>query len=310
MKKIILLFSLISLVGCSQFSSRKDQSQNIIFQSSIPQGKYNFTIVSLPYPHNYNEKISFYKTLDINLSNLNDVQLNGINLLISNEMNQDFSSLLNTGWLDKEIIGMKVVEDLTEKDISYLNKIAIATPENAGNLQKLLNRQYYLLLQLTNNENMYNPEFLYTELDKNLLMETILLNRKSLIDNLNRIKENFIYLVSSKKIDVPLYADSDNLNLNNLPNNPVIFEKSATDSGFKVFTDNLVIFVGNGKNVYSTENYQFTANIVTPNSLDDLKNISNDSIGVSKISKWKRKEWRKNISDETLEKKFSTWEAN
>ena len=60
-------------------------------------------------------------------------------------MNQDFVSILNTGWFDKEIIGMKVVEDLTKEDVDYLNTLAITTPENAGNLQKLLNRQYYLL---------------------------------------------------------------------------------------------------------------------------------------------------------------------
>ena len=310
MKKIILLFSLITLVGCSQFSSRKDQSQNIVFQNSVPQGKYNFTIISLNYPQNYSDKISFYKTLDSNLSNLNDVQMNGINLLISNEMNQDFSSLLNTGWFDKEILGMKVVEDLTNNDINYLNKITVATPENAGNLQKLLNKQYYLLLQLTDNEYMYNSEFLYTELDKSLLMESILLNRKSLIDNLNKIKKNFVYSIHNDIANAPLYSSIENINLKNFPNNPVIFEKSVNNSGFKVLSDNLIIFVGNGKNIYSTENYDFTANIVTPNSLDELRNISKDSTGVSRILKWKRKEWRKNSTNENLEKKFSAWEEN
>ncbi|MGL5279935.1 MAG: hypothetical protein ACRC8M_12850 [Cetobacterium sp.] len=310
MKKIILLFSLITLVGCSQFSSRKDQSQNIVFQNSVPQGKYNFTIVSLNYPQTYSDKISFYKTLNSNLSNLNDVQANGINLLISNEMDQDFSSLLNTGWFDKEILGMKIVEDLTNDDINYLNKITVATPENAGNLQKLLNKQYYLLLQLTDNEYMYNSEFLYTELDKSLLMESILLNRKSLIDNLNKIKKNFIYSIHSDVTNAPIYLSTNDINLNNFPNNPVIFEKSTENSGFKVLSNNLIIFVGNGKNIYSTEDYNFTANIVTPKSLDELKNISRDSTGVSRILKWKRKEWRKNSTNENLEKKFSTWEEN
>lgn len=310
MKKIILLFSLITLVGCSQFSSRKDQSQNIVFQNSIPQGKYNFTIVSLNYPQNYNDKISFFKALDSNLSSLNDAQINGINLLISNEMNQDFSSILNSGWFDKEIIGMKVIEDLTKNDIDYLNKISVATPENAGNLQKLLNKQYYLLLQLTDNESIYNSEFLYTELDKTLLMETILLNRKSLIDNLNKIKKNFIYSLPNNLVDTPLYLPTDDINLNNFSDNPIIFEKSAINSGFRVLSDNLLIYVGNGKNVYSTEDYTFTANLAVIDSLGELKNISKNSSGVSRIIKWNRKEWRKTLNNETLEKKFSTWEDN
>lgn len=310
MKKIILLFSLITLVGCSQFSSRKDQSQNIVFQNSIPQGKYGFTIVSLNYPQNYNEKILFFKQLNSNLEDLNDIQINGLNILVSNEMNQDFVSILNTGWFDKEIIGMKVVEDLTREDIDYLNTLAIITPENAGNLQKLLNRQYYLLLQLTDSENMYNSEYLYTELDKSILMETVLLNRKSLIENLSRIKKNFIYFATDERPNVPLYSPTTDLNLNKFSSNPVIFEKSSTESGFKVFSNNLILYVGNGKKLNSTEDYELTAKIVTPISLDELKDISRNSMGVSKILKWKRKEWQKNITDETLEKKFSTWEGN
>ena len=148
-KKFILLFSLITLVGCSQFSNRKDQSQNIVFSSSIPQGRYDFTIVSLSYPQDYNNKIDFYKNFNRALSDLTGVQKSGLNLLITKEMNTDFTSLLTTGWFDKEILGMKIVEDLDENDINYLNSLNISTPTNAGNLQELLNRQYYLLLQLT-----------------------------------------------------------------------------------------------------------------------------------------------------------------
>lgn len=308
MKKFILFFSLITLVGCSQFTNRKDQSQNIVFNSSIPQGKYNFTLVSLNYPQDYNNKIDFYKNLNKSLSELTSVQKNNLNILITENMYNDISSLLNTGWFDKEIIGMKVVEDLNRTDIDYLNAINISTPTNAGQLQELLNKQYYLLLKLIDSENMYNSEFLYTELDKSLLMENILLDRKSLIENIKNIQKNFIYDSNINMKNVPIYLNSNFSNINKFSSNPVIFENSNKASGFKVFSKNLVIFIGDNNELYSNKDYEFTSTIVSPSSLNNLKEISKNSTGVSKIINWKRKEWKKTINNETLESKFSTWE--
>lgn len=308
MKKFILFFSLITLVGCSQFTNRKDQSQNIVFNSSIPQGKYNFTLVSLNYPQDYNNKIDFYKNLNKSLSELTSVQKNNLNILITENMYNDISSLLNTGWFDKEIIGMKVVEDLNRTDIDYLNAINISTPTNAGQLQELLNKQYYLLLKLIDSENMYNSEFLYTELDKSLLMENILLDRKSLIENIKNIQKNFVYDSNINMKNVPIYLNSNFSNINKFSSNPVIFENSNKASGFKVFSKNLVIFIGDNNELYSNKDYEFTSTIVSPSSLNNLKEISKNSTGVSKIINWKRKEWKKTINNETLESKFSTWE--
>ncbi|MCQ8211529.1 hypothetical protein NON08_02955 [Cetobacterium somerae] len=308
MKKFILLFSLVTFVGCSQFSSRKDQSQNIVFNSSIPQGKYTFTLVSLDYPQSYNKKIDFYKNLNKTLSELTVVQKNNLNLLITQNMYIDFTSLLNTGWFDKEILGMKVVEDLNENDIDYLNTLNVSTPTNAGDLQQFLNKQYYLLLKLTDNENMYNPEFLYTELDKSILMENTLLDRKSLIDNIKSIQKNFVYDSNINIKNVPIYLNSNFSNIDKFSTNPIIFENSNTTSGFKAFSKSLVIFIGDNNKIYSNKDYEFISTISSPLSLDNLKDISRNSTGVSKIINWKRKDWKKITNNETLENKFSTWE--
>lgn len=310
MKKFILFFSLIIFVGCAQFSNRKDQSQNIVFSSHIPQGKYNFTLLSLNYPKNYNDKINFYKNLDNSLSELTIVQKNNINFLITKDMQNDFLSLLANGWIDKEIIGMKIVEDINTDDINYLNSINIPTPTNAGNLQIFLNKQYFLLLQLTNSENMYNPEFLYTELDKSLLMENILLNRKSLIDNIKSIQKNFVYDSDIQLNNTPIYLNTNTKNIANFPNNPVIFKKSNNISGFEVLTNNIVIFIGDTTKILSNKDYEFTSNIISLLSLDNLKDITKNSTGVSKIIDWKRKEWKNVSNHQSLESKFSTWEGN
>ena len=309
MKKILLLFSLITLVGCSQFSARKDHSQHITFKSSIPEGKYNFNLVSLEYPSNYNEKINFFKNLNTSLESLNSVQKNSFNLLITEEMNIDFNDLFNTGWLDKEILGMKIVEDLNPDEKNYLNSFNISVPTEAGEIQKLLNRQYFLLLKLTNNEALYNSEFLYTELDKSLLMEDILLNRKSLIENINSIKKNFVYFDSIGKNKKIIFIPNVTANINNLDDKSVIFQNSNTNSGFVVLPNSLVLFVGNNKKYLSTDDYEFTSNIVTPTSLDDLKKLLANSNSVSNLASWERTKKIENNSTESLENRFSTWEA-
>lgn len=309
MKKILLLFSLITLVGCSQFSARKDHSQHITFKSSIPEGKYNFNLVSLEYPSNYNEKINFFKNLNTSLESLNSVQKNSFNLLITEEMNIDFNDLFNTGWLDKEILGMKIVEDLNTDEKNYLNSFNISVPTEAGEIQKLLNRQYFLLLKLTNNEALYNSEFLYTELDKSLLMEDILLNRKSLIENINSIKKNFVYFDSIGKNKKIIFIPNVTANINNLDDKSVIFQNSNTNSGFVVLPNSLVLFVGNNKKYLSTDDYEFTSNIVTPTSLDDLKKLLANSNSVSNLASWERTKKIENNSTESLENRFSTWEA-
>lgn len=310
MKKILLLFSLITLVGCSQFSARKDQSQQITFKSSIPEGKYNFNLVSFKYPENYNDKINFLKNLNNTLENLNAIQKENLNLLITNEMDIDFNSLFSTGWLDKEILGMKIVEDLENDEKIYLNKLNIGVPTEAGENQKLLNRQYFLLLQLTDNEALYNPEFLYTELDKSLLMEDVLLNRKSLIENINSIKKNFVYSDSISDDKKIIYIKEKNRVLETLINKSVIFQNSNINSGFRVLPNSLVLFPGNENKKYlSTEDYEFTSSIVSVVNFEELQKITNASASVSKLASWERKKRIENNTTESLELRFSNWEV-
>ena len=312
MKKIILLFSIILFIGCNEFSNRKDLSQNIVFENSIPRGTYNFNLISLDYPSSYSKKIDFYNELHTTLSSLNDAQKNAINLLIDDKINTDFSSLINIGWIDNEIIGMKIVEDLTLDDKNILNTINIATPSNAGNLQALLNKQYYILLELTNNESLYNPEYLYTELDKNILLEDIVIARKSLIENLKFLQRNFVYISTLNKENVPIFINNDDVNLDFYNKNPMIFEKSNIYSGFNVLPNNLVIYIGNGAKNLSTEDYKFKAEIIKLSSPNLLRNnnLYSNSVGVSRFFNWKRKEWKKRDDTSNLETKFSILEVN
>ncbi|MGL5356394.1 MAG: hypothetical protein ACRDAQ_07625, partial [Cetobacterium sp.] len=179
---------------------------------------------------------------------------------------------------------------------------------NAGDIQKLLNQQYYILLKLTQNENMYNPEFLYTELDKSLLMQNVLTSRKLTIESLSKLQNNFVYLEESNNKNKPLYLSSNNSN-EVLFNNPVIFKNSNDNSGFKVLQNSLVLFVGTNKDILSTKDFSFTSNLVNIQSLDELKSVSKNSNSVLNLLNWKRRKSNNNNKIDSLNNKFSNWEV-
>lgn len=308
MKKILLLISLLSFMGCGEFSPRKDLSSNIIFTSSIPQGKYNFNLISFKYPNSYLEKIEFYKELNQGLSSMNSADLSMINLLIPSNMEEDLNHIINKGWLDQEILAMKNAGDLTKEDIANLDSLDIKTPTDSGNIQKYLNEQYFLLLKLTKNENLYLPNYSYTELDKITIMEKTLLKRNSLRENLKKIQHNFVYteLNSDLHLKNAIYATKNYFQYTN----PVVFTPSNEFSGFKVNKDNLVLFTGNGETLLDTKNYEFISQIIKLNSPLEIKSIirKNNSSPVSEILSWTRKESNKRTKNISMEESFSKWE--
>ncbi len=201
-------------------------------------------------------------------------------------------------------LSLGFVDDLSKEDIQFLNKLNVPLSNELTNIQKLLNMQYYLLLSITGNKDLYNSNFSYTEFDKTLILENLILERENLINSLNKIRKNFVYQDFIDKSNVPIYINSENLDLKNIENYPIVFLKSDDNSGFKVLEKTLILYVGNGKNNFKTLNYQFLSNILTPNNLLELKEVINSSTGVYNILSWKRNEINKHTNNVTLEEKF------
>lgn len=311
MKKIALLISLLSLMGCGEYSPRKDLGSNITFKSTMAQGKYNFNLISFKYPDTYSNKIQFFKELNSQLNSMNSADLSMINLLIPKNMEFDLNNLLDNGWIDQEALAMKNASDLTENELTKLSSFKISTPNNGGDIQKILNEQYFLLLKINNNEKLYNKNYSYTELDKLNLMENTLLTRTSLIKNLKAIKSNFVYTYISTNKDT---ATNNAIFTNNLNNSnsfdSVIFTPSKIFSGFKVNKNSLIIFVGNGKENLDNTNYEFSSKIINISSPLELKNtIQNfNSSPVSNILLWNRKNLETQTTNTSLEERFKNWE--
>lgn len=310
MKKILLLIPFTLIVGCSNFSPRKDLSKNITFENSIiKKGEYNFTLISLNYPGNYSDKVKFFNTLNDTLVNLDPYRKSNLNLIISPDLEKDINALLETGWIGKESLVMKNAADLDKTEKIFLDSLNIKTPENSGNIQKYLNLQYYFLLKLNNSENLYNSNVLYTEYDKSLFAENLIIKRKNLIDNLKSIKKNFVYESKNKFNTQDIIFTQNDSNLSN----PVIFVDSNKFSGFTLDNDSLIVSTNSNHEFLSTKNYIFTsqiANLTSPNEIIHYS-FKKNSIGVSNLNIWERIV-KENSRDEniSLENNFLKLEDN
>lgn len=305
MKKILILLATTMFMGCSNFSPRKDLSSNIVFKN-LKEGEHKFTLISIDYPKSYKAKVRFYKELNIALNKINDAQKTAINIVVNKEMVNDLESLLENGWIDKEILAMKNASDLTGEELTYLNTINISVPQEGGETQKILNKQYYLLLTLLDSKEMYNSNYLYTELDKSNLMEGILLERNEVIANLNKIKKNFVYTEDLK--GKPVYLKT----IKKTTLSPVIFVPSKEYHGFRVLKDNILIYVGENGKKLETAKFDLKSNIVrltTPLNLDNPSLIM-ESEGVSKLLNWERVKSKGRMTKvPSIEDKFLNWEA-
>lgn len=310
MKKLMLFFTLIFLVSCSNYSARKDLSQNITFENNLLPGEYHLNLISLDYPDTYKEKMAFYKELDMILKHLNSTQKSSINLLLTKEMKKDFDSLISSKQIVQENLAMKNIRDLNSDEISFLNSLNIKTADDFGTSQKLLNKQYFLLLELLEKSSLYNEHYPYTELDKNLLMKTIFTDRNFLVENLKMLKKNFVYDSSIAIGELPIFIDEKSTDFSNL-NSRVVFKPSQENSGFTVLKNTLLIYVGDNKNISNANTkYRLFSELYKIKTPKELMNNSLlvKTTGVSKILNWKRDSYKKFSTDNSsLENKFDSW---
>lgn len=305
MKRVLIFLATTILIGCSNFSARKDMSSNIVFKN-LKEGEHKFTLISLKYPKKYEEKVKFYKDLNIILNKINEAQKTAINLIVDEDMMTDIKSLLENGWIDKEKLAMKNASDLKNEELDYLDTLKINVPQEAGITQKILNKQYYLLLTLLNYQDMYNSNYLYTELDKNNLIENFLIERNEIINNLNKIKNNFVFTEDLKS--KAIYTEKLEKNMTS----PVIFIPSKEYHGLKVLKDNILIYIGENGKKLETIKYRIESNLIKLSTPLELNNptLIKESEGVSKLLEWKRvEESDKAIENPTIEDKFINWEA-
>jgi hypothetical protein len=192
-KTTLLITVFLFTAGCKDVVLRKDLYEKTSFKSeNIKAGKNKIEIYSLEYPKSYRERLDYMKDFEDMAKELL-LEDKSLNLLISREMYDTIKKLKNQEFLPEEEVYLKNASDLDQFQRDEIDRdINIPVTDLRGDIQKYLDKQVYFWMVLNNRANEFNSKNLYTELDKQRLIEEIRETRKEFSQILNKIKVDFI----------------------------------------------------------------------------------------------------------------------
>ena len=287
MKKLFyFLLCLFLFTACDNIVLRKDKSERITFNETLPNGEYSIYMYEVKYPEKQKDKIAFMTKFENFLENGVEGYKRDINFILPKALYEDVESVLADEGIGNERIFFKSASFINEEDKKIIDREtkSVKTPMDGGEIQKYLNKQYYHILSLVGRENEYRESFFYTEYDKRKITSEYISRRKNLKKILSEKKKDFLVLAESKD-ELKNYED-DMVYLNKYDSrleksvlegkeilkSPVTVIKSDKYKGYVLNGNNLVFFDGNGKEEFNYfRRYNFNVKV---KKIDNF-NISN-----------------------------------
>ena len=276
-------------------------------------GKYEIRIYELNYPESLSEKNKFYNEFNQVLKNVDKNKK--YSLLLEKRFYDDIKKIEESQLSDEEnlleIPASSLDENQRQDLISMSSKLNLT--QYLGTDQEFLNRQIYVLYQLLDKPK-FNPNNVYSELDKEFLIEELKKNRKEVVENFEKskveyfIKESYensgigklqddsIYkfdkdvVISDKLEDQAILPEMEkNVYLTGFPENiieelaknklklkrtPLLLENSDYH-GYMFNEDNTVVFIGGKEPKYYYKDYKINVVKKPIEVLDLLKTDSN-----------------------------------
>ena len=287
MKKLFyFLLCLFLFTACDNIVLRKDKSERITFNETLPNGEYSIYMYEIKYPEKQKDKIAFMTKFENFLENGVEGYKRDINFILPKALYKDVESVLADEGIGNERIFFKSASFINEEDKKIIDREtkSVKTPMDGGEIQKYLNKQYYHILSLVGRENEYRENFFYTEYDKRKITSEYINRRENLKKVLSEKKKDFLVLAESKD-ELKNYED-DMVYLNEYDSgleksilegkeilkSPVTVIKSDKYKGYVLNGNNLVFFDGNGKEEFNYfRRYNFNVKV---KKIDNF-NISN-----------------------------------
>ena len=287
MKKLFyFLLCLFLFTACDNIVLRKDKSERVTFNETLPNGEYSLYMYEVKYPEKQEEKIAFMSEFENFLENGVEGYKRDINFILPKALYEDVESVLADEGIGNERIFFKSASFINEEDKKIIDREtkSVKTPMDGGEIQKYLNKQYYHILFLVGRENEYRENFFYTEYDKRKITSEYINRRENLKKVLSEKKKDFLVLAESKD-ELKNYED-DMVYLNEYDSrleksilegkeilkSPVTVIKSDKYKGYVLNGNNLVFFDGNGKEEFNYfRRYNFNVKV---KKIDNF-NISN-----------------------------------
>ncbi len=203
MKKILLIVAIMaSLMGCKSFIPRQDLYEKVEFKDEkIVEGRNNIDLYEVEFPEDYYERIKFFEAFELSGKKML-LENKSLNLLVSQELYASLGRFRRGEFLDDEELYIKTASDLdTFQRAEIDSSIDVPVTERGGSIQSYLNKQVYFWLTVTNKEDEFDGNKIYTELDKQRLMEEVRNERKEFFQVLNAMRLSLVV-----KVEDP-YAD-------------------------------------------------------------------------------------------------------
>ena len=262
MKKLFyFLLCLFLFTACDNIVLRKDKSERITFNETLPNGEYSIYMYEVKYPEKQKDKIAFMTKFENFLENGVEGYKRDINFILPKALYEDVESVLADEGIGNERIFFKSASFINEEDKKIIDREtkSVKTPMDGGEIQKYLNKQYYHILSLVGRENEYRENFFYTEYDKRKITSEYINRRENLKKVLSEKKKDFLVLAENKD-ELKNYED-DMVYLNKYDSrleksilegkeilkSPVTVIKSDKYKGYVLNGNNLVFFDGKGK---------------------------------------------------------------
>lgn len=203
MKKLLVIGSIIlSLAGCSSFIPRQDLYEKAEFKDEkIVKGKNTIEIYAVGFPDTYEKKLEFFEEFEL-ASKKMLLEDKALNLLATQELYDSLEKFKRGEFLSDEEVYVKVASDLDSFERQEIDDdVKVSVTTRGGSIQSYLNKQVYFWMKITDKEAEFDGEKIYTELDKQRLMEEVRQSRKEFFAVLNAMRFSIVVEVEDPYAD-------------------------------------------------------------------------------------------------------------
>lgn len=196
-QRIAIIFLILFLTACSsRVILKKETPVKIPFK--IEKGEYVLNNYKLNYPLNLEEKQKFMEEFSdflkkVILYNKTTNKEKKYIFLFNEMFYEDLEILKTEGNFKEEEIVLKTASSLNNEEINILKKMQKKELEKDNmTAQDVLNMQVSILMKTSKEEEKFEKNKVYTELDKEKIANEIKKNRKNLAELIEKVKFDFI----------------------------------------------------------------------------------------------------------------------
>ena len=211
---IFILGILLFNCGCEKIILKKTNTVSAPFK--WPKGELKVQLYKISYPENIVDKEKFYNELDIFVTKLY-LYKNKESIIFDEKFLKDYENIKKGDYIYGEELFYKVASSLNGDEKTVLRKITNKNIEKYNNtVQEYLNLQIFFWLGILGELNTFNEEQVYTELDKEEIINKVKLKRIDLVKKLTSLNleivsnlEDFYGAKNQKKDYKSFYMSKD-----------------------------------------------------------------------------------------------------